>query len=530
MIKVLIADDEKWVCKLLLGIIDWEKNGCKIVKIVYNGNDALQSIRELQPDLVFTDIRMPGLDGIGLIKKASDESCSSLFVIISGYSEFEYAHAAINHGVLGYLLKPIEPEMLTDLLNKIRPVLTKSKDTVDQQTEYIQNRRDFRKHYFFTRFFTPQSSETVTITKKALSYSESTYMTVCCFAADAKRQKERSDKRALDAIENQIIQMTHNNQDADTEFVTKNNMLACIFSHEKKDYHIAKTAESVIENLLSDDIAQGYHITAGIGTVFCNISDALDSFDCAMSALRSRIIWGVDKVLVSQEQPSFDTDCFLKTIKPLLIKFIVEKNKCISDEIISQVLTHIRSRQFSENPKNIYLFIQKVADTVFELLNGLTSFETGSDDKNSMQKLQEKLLWKQEQIYSMSSLHTFLLGFFSDLIALITTDYSGISATEIVKKYIDEKYTKDITLEELSEYVCLSPKYISDIFKKDFGINFKDYVTFIRTEHAKTFLMEPRYKITEVAEMVGYNNVKYFSKTFKKVVGITPTSFRKLHI
>lgn len=528
MIKVLIADDEKWVCKLLSGIIDWEKNGCEIVKIVYNGNDALQSIRELQPDLVFTDIRMPGLDGIGLIKTALEENCSSLFVIISGYSEFEYAHAAINHGVLGYLLKPIEPEMLTDLLNRIRPVLTKSKDTSTQKTEFIESRRDFRKHYFYTKFFTPQSSEPIEITKKALGYSENAYMTVCCFAADARAKKECACQLALEAIEKQIVDISHN--DLNAEIVTKNNVLACIFSYEKEDYPIAKTAEGILEHFLSSDIAQDYHITAAMGTVFCDINDAYHSFQCALDTLRSRMIWGTDKVLISREQSIIDTECFFKTIKPLLTKYIMEKDKSVSDNMINQILPYIRSRQFRESPKNVYLFINKFTNSVFELLIGLTSFEPEPDDKNSIQELQEKLSWKQEHIYSMSDLHSFLLEFFSDLTALLTTDYSGVSATEIVKKYIDDNYAKDITLEELSEHVCLSPKYISDIFKKDFGINFKDYVTFIRTEHAKTFLMEPRYKITDIAEMVGYNNVKYFTKIFKKVVGITPTSFRKLHI
>ncbi|HBF39879.1 MAG TPA: DNA-binding response regulator, partial [Firmicutes bacterium] len=119
-IKVLIADDEEKVCTLIYKLVDWKDFDMEVVATVYNGIDALERIRDLAPDVVITDIRMPGYDGIELIAKAKEINDHLEFIIISGYRHFEYAQSAIKYGVSDYLLKPIKKEELTGTLEKIR--------------------------------------------------------------------------------------------------------------------------------------------------------------------------------------------------------------------------------------------------------------------------------------------------------------------------------------------------------------------------------------------------------------------------
>ena len=123
MIKVVLADDEKKVVLLLQKLIDWEKQGFEIVGIANDGIHALELVREKQPQLLITDIRMPGCDGIELIRQARELQPGIHFVIISGYRQFEYAQNALKYGVEDYLLKPLKKDDLNGILLRVREKL-----------------------------------------------------------------------------------------------------------------------------------------------------------------------------------------------------------------------------------------------------------------------------------------------------------------------------------------------------------------------------------------------------------------------
>lgn len=119
MYRVLLIDDERLVLASLRRRIDWEACGFSVCGEAFNGKDGLSKIEELHPDLVFTDIRMPGISGLDLIGQAQKEFPSVRFVVISGYSEFEYAKRAIEYGVLGFCVKPFDEEEIHGLLQGI---------------------------------------------------------------------------------------------------------------------------------------------------------------------------------------------------------------------------------------------------------------------------------------------------------------------------------------------------------------------------------------------------------------------------
>ena len=119
MLRVLIADDESKVCQLIEKLVDWDALGMEVVAVAENGIEALEKIKEFHPDIVITDIRMPGYDGLDLIRLGKEEAPNTEFVIISGYRHFEYAQMAIRYGVNAYLLKPIKKDELTETLKRL---------------------------------------------------------------------------------------------------------------------------------------------------------------------------------------------------------------------------------------------------------------------------------------------------------------------------------------------------------------------------------------------------------------------------
>lgn len=142
--KVLIADDEKKVAQLIYKIVDWEQWGLEVIGVVNDGTLAVEMIRTEEPDIVITDIRMPGLNGIDLIRETKKEGKQIYFVIISGYSEFKYAQQALKLGVEDYLLKPVKKKDLAAVLDRIvgkrnvQEADARQKETI--QRELLQTR------------------------------------------------------------------------------------------------------------------------------------------------------------------------------------------------------------------------------------------------------------------------------------------------------------------------------------------------------------------------------------------------------
>ena len=136
MIKVIIADDEKRICTLITKLIDWDNLDMTLVGTANNGIETLELIKKEKPEIVITDIRMPGYDGLDMIERAKKINKDLEFIIISGYSHFEYAKKAISYGVKDYLLKPINKEELFTTLLRVKEDILKKKDYKNLESEY----------------------------------------------------------------------------------------------------------------------------------------------------------------------------------------------------------------------------------------------------------------------------------------------------------------------------------------------------------------------------------------------------------
>lgn len=133
MIDAMIVDDEQYICSLLERLIDWSALGIRLLGNANNGKDALDMIREMKPDIILTDIRMPGLDGIRLLEEIQKLQMTSLVIIISGYDDFSYAQSAVRLGAFEYILKPVEAENLQNVLLKAKEEIEKNR----KNSEYI---------------------------------------------------------------------------------------------------------------------------------------------------------------------------------------------------------------------------------------------------------------------------------------------------------------------------------------------------------------------------------------------------------
>lgn len=167
MLKVIIADDEKMICSLISQLLDWEELGYEIIGMAHTGIDALEMITEKKPDVVISDIRMPGYDGLELIKRTKEAGIEAEFVMISGFKQFEYAQNAMKYGVKYYLLKPIEEDKLKEIVQEIYEDIQKRKEheiyEKNLKSEIKETRNRMKKisdiHAVFGRKWGPEDVE-----------------------------------------------------------------------------------------------------------------------------------------------------------------------------------------------------------------------------------------------------------------------------------------------------------------------------------------------------------------------------------
>ena len=151
MLKVLIADDEIIICQMLKKLIHWEEKGLFVEAVASNGLEVYKLMQTIRPDIIITDIRMPGLDGLQIVQKGIELGLDADFIIMSGYKNFEYAHTALNLGVKHYLLKPIDEKELNDTLDQIleeRHIALKAEQEKEEARELAKSgKRKIRQHF-----------------------------------------------------------------------------------------------------------------------------------------------------------------------------------------------------------------------------------------------------------------------------------------------------------------------------------------------------------------------------------------------
>lgn len=535
MIRTMIVDDEVWVCKLICNIIKWEDFGYTVVKQAYNGNDALQAIKDLKPDLVFTDIRMPGLDGLELIKETKACGLTTKFVIISGYSDFGYAKTAIDSGVLGYLLKPVEPEDLSVLLEKLKTELaadhpSNQKQMLDEQLK--KSRRQYREQFMYNYLITsPKLAPGFSLgqfNEEFGSAFESGNFQVFQIILD---QKGTSSSDLNHIVLQSITEQWYEHMKPicfDACVIRTNMSVICITNYASAmEKQIRMLAEEVFHFCCErvPHIAR-YQVTLGIGDIVCSFRELPHSFLSAQNAVRARISLGTGQIIdlsESNSEPLCASEIFTERSRSLLTRFLNHAQSHSAQETVEEIFAELSRNNVHNHPGTVFQLAQLFLDALYSCLANI-NIDYG---RNHPKKIAEQEI---ESMHSIAQLKQYLADLLGSA-AMQTSPGRGknTSVVEIMKAYIDEHYKEDISLKDLAARVYLNPKYVCELFKKETGVNFTDYLSFKRMEKAKLFLLDPRYRVADICGLVGYNDTKYFSKLFKRMIGVTPSQFRKLH-
>lgn len=491
MLKLIIADDESIIRETISRIIDWRENDIELVGLCKNGLEAYDAILDESPDIVLTDIRMPGMDGLELIRRISATDLNTQFIILSGYGEFEYAKTAMKYGVKHYLLKPCNE---LQILESVRDI---AKDCYRKSTGIA-------------------SSKTTSNLYNHVLFS---------ILNDALYQN-RSCHELLETY----------NPYMDFHF-TPYRLLYVYFLEQEHLSDMLSALKTYSEKHFPTITIHGIYVNHTLLLFFRDFAGNLQDFKNYISAMK----FDGDRIRPETEEHAF------KNLQTLL-EVVLEKVKRYSMIYYINDFRPLPSCNYSyiikETEKLAAISMEgdeNAIDTLIELMNGIDNLAffkqlanalmlkiTAANAALSTVDLTEWMLQENQEI-DLESLKLSLADRLRRLLNTRPKEGNLSSTVAQICDYVNAHLSdSNLTLKMIAEqHLFMNTDYVSKKFQRETGSRFSNYLTDMRIERAKRLLASADAdKIQSIAEQVGCgNNPQYFSQLFKKKTGMTPTAY-----
>lgn len=485
MYKVIAVDDEIWVLRGLERLIDWNSMGFEFVCGFSNAIQALEKIQQLTPDIVITDIRMAGLNGLEFVKSVQNKGMNPKFVLLSAYSDFSYAQEAIRLGVSEYIVKPIQKEVLQNILSVIRVALDHNLSSGNKIYSYLlTNKNNF--------------SKTILLEMMGI---QGKYDKWCCICI----QKEDA---SIDTVKKYL-----------NDFLFGKKIEFCSFNAGDKFHIFILNYSSNISgiNQFLYEVADKAEINTGISCSYSEIDKLPKALNEAKIAYLQFYIG--DCSYLNEFTPKKNN-----MERELVGKFenLFNRNQ---QEIIKNLIKEIPSifvlnSLTIENLFNVYNCI------IGELRNTIMQNEVSLDNPLFIARIEDL----PENFPKIQDLCESLLKVVNEVFNCIMISNERTISNKIdiytIKKYIDENFLHDITVNQIANKFHMNTEYLSRLFKHKLGYNLNHYITQKRIQHSCILLTNTRLQIDEIVVLCGYNDYFYFNKVFKKMIGMTPFQYR----
>lgn len=540
--NVIVADDEKWVRTTIVNTIPFKKLGLTLACEASNGLEALDLCKQHKPDILVTDIMMPGLTGLDLIKELKESLPDIKIVIISGYSEFEYAKTAMKYGIRDYILKPVDEEEITHILHRIIETISSERRKKEEErtleSDYNQALPIIYEKYL-NKLLHPNLLTADTIKNKLTKYKISfpyPHFTVVLFSPNVPSALGKDTDivyfktMVMKVMERSLGAVTFSKSDTEYELVT-------IINHKNNgpDSRTLPAESDIRFNILLEKALKlckrlfykrfNSSISVGVSSVSQNIKGLPDLYTEACRALQMRF-WEDNGNTFYYKAGILKKNISIRLSEEMLeeMAFQIKLSDCTSVyKYVDDLYRHFKLHDKTD-PEQIKEFFWAAIQSIINKLNIQLSFI----DYESAQLN----IHPYEKLKRVNSLER-LIDFTKVLVNDICKHYcdknhsANASIIETAKKFIDQNFNQDVTLEQVAKYVHLSPAYFSEVFKKATRMSFIDYKTARKIETAKKLLTTTHLTINEISNKIGYEDPKYFSKLFKRMTETTPYEYRE---
>ena len=512
LIRLLLVDDESLVLNAMKFCVEQSDMGYEVFT-ASNGCQALELSRALHPQVVISDVEMPNMDGLTFLQQLKQITPGSLIYVLSGYQNFEYAKRAIDLGVRKYLIKPLEEQLLLNLLSEARQTLEYDHVLLEEK----RSRHKLACKSLLSDFFTLSMNEinipSEMVKQLSCLLPHGPYMLMFL------QLEDRTDS-------------------------SSNNELS-VKGSTPTFFNLEKQIAEVLDPCHTDSILTLSRTNEYILLIVVNAENALQSGIELSKKVCMEIAASLDVRLVAGVSPPVEQASLLSDACRQCMCALA--NEQLTPEAL--LLTYKPGLGYGEALEQISVLIECLERQSYQNLQHQIRllYDTLSADDFSVQKsikISEALLHtildklmtyqphqpiKQPSLSSYGSLYHMRELVLRQAAALCEYDSSSVSKTETLiskaQKYISENLN-DVSLSKVSEAVGCTPIYLSTVFKNSTGIKFIDYITRMKIDAARMMLADSSIKIHDIADQLGYMDSKYFSQIFKKNVGITPNEYR----
>lgn len=521
MYNVLLVDDEPFIVDGLEVLINWDELNLNVIGKAYNGEEAYNFMRYNHVDILVTDIRMPKLTGLELIGQAKTLCSDCYFIVLSGYTDFEYVKESVKLGIENYLTKPVNTNELEQTLKNIV-------DKLDNETKKIPFSSDNQEWHILRGNILSRWVNHAITAEELLNRSDLLNIIINSTAYSVAVINVQLSGPANSKI-SQIYNLCYNYIKSDTSIMsfedTQGNFVL-ICAHEPypgRHEYLLNLLKEIQHNIRNLNVTS--HIT--LGPTVSSYKDIADSYDVAMKLFEYFMIYPNKQILCSDiiEGPSaqlnkpFDVDhnyiasCLLSKEDEALFDYMDQIfEKCVSTQGI--------------NPSHMRLVVTEI------LLNLYNSVSSQSIlFHNDMIHQHSKLLHKLHDIHHLDLLKEALKGYFMFIINQVEQkEYARSPVVNQIMHYIHKHYDQELSLKTLSLKYNINSAYLGQLFKKETGVSFPNYINNYRVEMAKDYLNETNLKTSQIAKKVGFIDPNYFYRIFKKYAGMSPTDYKMIKV
>lgn len=501
MSSLLVCDDEKWIREGIAGAIDWASLGIDTILTARDGASAVEIVRGQKPDIVITDIRMPNLSGLEMIEAIRETICPNRIIVISGFSDFEYARTALQLGVSDYLLKPVNEDALRGAVEKCLNAVREDEFALRLRKEAGLDRLTLWLNHIDAQI----SGLDVLLSGFGIDAEKTPFVRAGICRPDFSRG-------LFPAHQTPVTGAVEESGAAYLLFQPSASEYACLFFRDRSTD--LKTCDTGLMGRVFygnlPGITEAGSFTGEGG--WTRLEDGWVSYNQAEAALLYNLIYAKRHTFIYDELRG-------RREKPLTADFRVSKPVVLLANRrfagyrawVEEIFGVINGGAEQINPRDLIAFFSSLVSGIGRL------WEL---DDGELQAIREEIetAWRQEDLYRK-------LLFLPE--RLPPERQVGVKRNFLqALDYIEKHYSRPVTMAGTACALQLNASYFSKMFSECAGEPFLKFLTRYRMEKAKELLRESNGKIYEISEKVGYADYRIFSKNFKEYAGISPAGFR----
>lgn len=516
MLKAVIIDDEYIVIEGLKKFIDWGKFDISLVGEAYNGVEGLELIEREKPNIIITDIQMPGMSGLLVIEKAKKLLPNAVYIIFSGFNDFEYAKQAISLGVIDYLQKPVSIELLSDSLKKAIRYFKRN----ESNQSMLRSLKDMQQKdicHRITEFTLGENLDYESLISQLELYQSS--LLLCKqlqIAAFQSTSLEHID--SFDGITSYLSNLCKEYGLDMISIKDKNKFSYVLFDQNDRQIKTIERCLLDFTNYLREEKIAVY---IGISNSYAHLSSLHSAYLESMQAVKYAT-FQEDYTMIRFHEVEYNNSLpFQKEDQRTIIYHLRSQNTTMVLTQVKEYLDFLKICKLTpdlfchECLELIYLATKVVEESGTQYLYTLEQDKLPHLIIGTLSSIQEVCDW--------------VICFFTDMMQWMTCKESNTIHKSIqkVKHYIDENYEKPISLNFLAELVEMNSTYLSILFKNELNITYVKYLSKVRLEHAYLLLKEG-HKVSDVSLKVGFYNSRSFREQFKREYGTLPELVKRL--